>query len=424
MFVEGSADSSSRSSHERRVAAWAALQFFLLLSSLYVVRPLRDEMGIAAGVQDMQWLFTGTFVGALVFVPAVGWACARLSRAVVVPAFYGLMAALMVLAYGAIGSMPEGTTPWVARVLFVWLSIFNVLAVSLFWSLLADLLDPEQGRRSFGRISAGGTVGALLGPLLAGALAQRLSPIALLPVTAGLLLAAALGSIVLQRQVLRTTSSSRAPVGGGIWSGLTLFVRRPELRGIGLYVLAMTWISTVLYFEQAHVIAAEITDSAERTALFAGMDFAVNALSLLVQLFGTAVAVRRLGLGAILVALPLVSGIALVVFASFPVLAILVVVQVVRRSTNFALSKPAREMLFLPVEPEAKYKAKNVIDTLVYRGGDAAAGWAFAGLQALGAGLGLVAWATAPIALAWGWLGWRLGGRRADEVEQAPRRDA
>ncbi len=401
---------------------WSTAQFALLMAALYVVRPLRDELGIQSGVENMQWLFSGTFGAMILLVPIYGWAVSRGARRVVVPWVFVAIALTLVGARAVASELDPSLRPHFAAALFVWISAFNLLAVSVFWSLVVDVFSPESGRRSFGLISAGGTVGALLGPVLAASCARWFEPDDLLIVAAALLVGVAGAGRALERT--RTPLGDAVPsspgegLGGGVGRGFVLLVTQPRLRNLCGYLLCMTWVSTVLYFEQSRVIAAADLDSAQRTTVFAGLDLVVNTLAIGVQVLLTGRLLRWLGLAAVLVALPVVSGLALVSVSMAPVLMVVLVAQAVRRATNFALARPAREVLYTDVDRESKFKGKNVVDTVVYRGGDAMAGWAFAGLEALGLGLGAIAWLATPIVGAWAWLGLRLGrdwGRASSE---------
>lgn len=396
---------------------WAVAQFLLLLASLYVVRPIRDEMGIAGGVKNMPWLFSGTFVGILLVVPVYGWAVSRWSRRRLVPAVYTAVAATLGLFFVGFSVLPASTTPVLAAAFFIWFSVLNVLVVSVFWTLLADLFSPESSRRTFGLVAAGGTVGALLGPALVAVLVRWMQPRDLLIIAAVFILGAAGAAYRLDSAVGAVAPRDTTPVGGGLFRGFVSMLATPRLRGIAVYLLCTTWISTILYFEQAHIIEAAIPDPAQRTGLFAQMDLAVNLLALGVQTFLTGRILVRLGLVTVLVLSPLLSVGMLASLALFPALAVLVVVQVMRRAVNYALTRPAREVLYTDVDLESKYKGKNVVDTLVYRGGDAVAGWAFAGLEALGLGLSAIAWLGIPVALGWAAIGRRLG-RDAETIER------
>jgi AAA family ATP:ADP antiporter len=343
----------------------------------------------------------------LAVVPLYGWAVSRWSRRRLVPMVYASLAAIMVACWLAGLWLPASGQAPLAAFVFVFISVFNVFVVSVFWSLLADLYAPLAGRRLFGFVAAGGTIGALAGPTLAATFVLWLPPARLLVVAAFFVAGAAFAATRLQPAPAGGQRAS--PIGGGLWRGFVLLLGSPRLRGISLYLLCMTWISTILYFEQAQIVEAAISDSAERTGLFARMDLTVNVLALIVQLLLTGRIIRRFGLVLVLIALPLVSGAALVAVGAMPILGVIVAVSVIKRAINFALSRPAREVLFTDVSDEEKYKGKNVVDTVVYRGGDAVAGWAFSGLQFVGLGLSTIAWVSVPVAVAWTALGRRLG---------------
>ena len=407
---------------------WSFLYFFSLLCGYYVVRPVRDEMGIQSGVQNLPWLFTATFVVMLAAVPVFGWLSARFPRRVLLPSVYGFFIVNLVLFFAAFQF--DALKVHTARVFFVWLSVFNLFAVSVFWSFMVDLYTVEQGKRLFGFIAAGGTAGAIAGPALTAALVRTLGPIPLLLVSA-LMLALAIVCITRLsawasrgRQFYQGAPAARgAPLGGGIWDGLKEVGTSPYLLGICFYLFCYTALSTLLYLEMARLVADAYHSSQERTHLFATLDLVVNVLTLATQLLLTAQVIKRWGVTFTLALLPIVSIVGFGGLAFFPLLAFVIVFGVIRRAGEFALSRPARETLFTVVTRDQKYKAKNVIDTLVYRGGDALTGWFTAGLRSLGVGLAGVAVTAVPIAVAWAavavWLGrrqQRLAAQAAPEV--------
>ncbi len=401
---------------ERQRTLQAAVCFFLLLAGYYVLRPVREEMGIQGGVRQLQWLYTGTFVSILAVVPLLSWLVARLRRRAAVPAIYLLFALNLVVFTLLMPRLSADGRVVLARVIYIWVSVFNMFAISLFWALMADLFSVAGSKRRFGLIAAGGSAGAIVGPALTGSLAGELGPVPLLLVAAGLLVAAAVGVARLGRQV---EVEGPGVLGGGWWEGLVLLVRSPQLLGISGYIVLYTTVSTFLYFEQANIVAAAIDDTGERTQLFAGIDLGSNLLALGLQALATAGLVRRYGVGLLLLSLPVLSAVGFATLAIAPVLVVLVTVQVLRRAFNFALAKPAREILFTGVTPAERYKSKIVVDTVVYRGGDAASAWAFAGLTGLGLSLGAIAAVGVPVALAWGGVA-RFLGRRATAAQPEP----
>jgi ATP:ADP antiporter, AAA family len=394
---------------ERWVLAWSFAYFFCLLSSYYVLRPVRDEMGIQAGVQNMQWLFTGTFVVMLAAVPLFGWVATRFPRRRMLPLVYWFFTGTLLVFFTLLKSGAAQTM--VAAAFFIWVSVFNLFVVSVFWSFMADIFDHQQAKRLFGIIAAGGSTGAIAGPALTAGLAPALGPVNLLLVSAFFLL---LAIVCVHRLVAHAAPSSSSPpndqpLAGGILAGVRLILSSPFRIGICAYMLLYTTLSTFLYFEQARIVQEALTLSADRTRLFASMDLAVNSLTLLGQVLLTGRLVARFGLTVALAAIPLLTLFGFITLALFAGLAVLVVFQVVRRAGDFVLARPAREMLFTLVNREARYKSKNVIDTLVYRGGDAVSGWLVAGLKALGAGAAMLAWTAVPFAALWVFIAYLLG---------------
>jgi ATP:ADP antiporter, AAA family len=394
-------------------SCWSFACFFCLLCGYYVLRPLRDEMGVQGGVENLPWLFSVTFVAMLAVVPVFGFAASRLPRRRLVPWSY-LFFILNVLAFYALFS-GGAHAPAVAHAFFVWVSVFNLFVVSLFWSLMADLFRPSQAARLFGFISAGGSCGALAGPTLTASLAAPLGTARLLLVSC-LFLALALGCVQALVRRAGADSGTTGPadsIGGTTWSGVAVILRSPYLLGIVAYVLLYTVIFGFVYLELARLVAATYADSAQRTALFAHVDLAVNVLTLLGQLFLVRKLVEKLGVGVALALLPALGLAGFGAIGLAPVLAVLVAFQVLRRAADYAVARPAREMLFTVLTREEKYKSKNFIDTVVFRGGDAASGWVYAALKGLGLSLTGLAAAAIPGALLWLAVGLWLGRRHA-----------
>jgi AAA family ATP:ADP antiporter len=403
---------------EIRALCWSFAYFFCLLAGYYVLRPLRDEMGIAGGVRNLPWLFTATFFVMLAVVPVFGAVVARLARRVFIPLVYHFFVANIAI-FWLLLALDIGTAH-VARVFFVWISVFNLFAVSVFWSFMADLYAPGQGKRLFGFIAAGGSAGALLGPALAIGLAAPLGHVNLLIVAALLLEAAVLCAARLERAAgeLRTEAGAppapagqpeAAALGGGWLAGIVMVLRSPYLAGIALWVALLSLAGTFLYFMQANIVAAASDDPAVRTRIFATIDLAIGVLTLLVQFLATGRLINRFGAGPAAAFLPLVFCLGFIALWLAPMLWAVIAFQAVQRAANFAISNPAREVLFTVLDREEKYKAKNVIDIVVFRGGDAVSGWLFALLRGAGLDLGAISLATVPVTAAWLALALALG---------------
>jgi AAA family ATP:ADP antiporter len=414
---------------EWRPLLWSFSYFFSLLCGYYIIRPMRDEMGIAGGVEHLQWMFSGTFLVMLAAVPLFGWLTRHYPPRQFLPYVYYFFIANLLLFFALFRS--DLTHAYVARAFFIWASVFNLFIVTVFWSFMADIFSNDQAKRLFGVIAAGGTAGALAGPALTAALVRPLGPTNLLLFSAGFLawavlcihrLAAWRRSLPKPPGAGREAPDADAALGGGILAGVRLVFQSPYLIGICLLMLLFTSLATFLYFQQAQIVRDHFSDATQRTALFAAMDFAVNALTLATQVFLTGRIVGRWGLGWTLAAVPLLLVFGFLALGLLSTLWVVVVVQVLRRAGNYAVMRPGREMLYVVLTKEEKYKAKNFIDTVVYRGGDAVSAWIYAGMQALGFSAAGIALAAAPLSCLWAWISFRLGRRQEQLATDAGNR--
>jgi AAA family ATP:ADP antiporter len=400
--------------------------FFFLLCSYYLMRPLREEMGVAGGVNRLPWLFTGTFVATLAVVPLWGALVASMPRRRLVPIAYRFFALTLVL-FCILLHVPR-TRGVILPAVFIGISVYNLFVVSVFWSLMADLYSAEQGRRLFGFVAAGGTAGAIAGPFLASVLAPRVGPANLLLVSAVTLEIASQCAVqVLARGPSRApaepatagegmtgteTVVEERPLGGGVLAGVPQLLGSSYLLTLSAHVLFFTATATILYFQQANITARAFSDSGLRTAYFARIDLAVNVLSLLVQALGTGRIMKRIGVGAALALVVLVTVGAFGGLLASPGLAVLFLAMTARRSAGYALERPAREVLFTVVSRDEKYKAKNFIDTVVYRGGDVATAWLQQALTAGGIGTRAMVIGSLPVTGVWLLLVYFLGKRQ------------
>ncbi|MND75836.1 Major Facilitator Superfamily protein [compost metagenome] len=394
------------------VVAGLAL-FFLLFTGYFMLRPVRETMGVAGGVENLQWLFTGTFVLTLIALPLFGWLASKVQRRRILPWTYGFLASNLLVFAVLFALQPDNL--WSARAFYIWLSMFNLLSISLAWSVLADLFSSEQAKRLFGLLAAGASLGGLLGPLLGTLLVGVIGHAGLVVLATACLLGSVVAVAFLQRFRDRhplpadTELPRSRPLGGNPFAGASEVFRSPYLLAIALFVVLLASVSTFLYFEQARLVAEHFTNRTEQTQVFGLIDTVVQFLSILTQVFITGHLARKLGVGVLLVAVPLVMVVGFVWLAMAPLFAVFVVVMVVRRVGEYALVRPGREMLYTVVVPEHKYKAKNFTDTVVYRGGDALSGWVKRGLDVLGDHPALAMFIGAAIALVWGLTGAWLG---------------
>jgi AAA family ATP:ADP antiporter len=390
---------------ERAAALWSFGYFFALLAGYYVLRPLRDQMGIAGGVKNLPWLFTATFVTLVVAQPLYGALVAKLPRARFIPIVYHFFVANVALFWLLLTL--DIAPVIVARVFFVWVSVFNLFAVAVFWSFMADLFTAEQGKRLFGFIGAGGTAGGLLGPVITIWLSVPLGPVNLLIAAAVLLEVAVFCVYRLERAATLQAGAQGGVhaeperVGGNAFAALSEVIRSPYLLGVGGWVSLLSFCATIVYFAQANIVAATVHGAGAQTRIFATIDLAVGLLSLATQLLATGQVLKRFGTGIAAGALPAVYVIGFGALFLAPTLAVVVTVQVAQRWMNFAIANPARQVFFTVLARGEKYKAKNLIDVVVYRGSDALYGWIFDSLQALGLKLGGIALVALPIAAGW-----------------------
>lgn len=394
--------------HELALLGWSWLYVLAVMSSYYVIRPIRDAMGVEGGVENLQWLFTGTLLVMLAINPAYAAVVRLLPRQQFIAIAYRFFM-FNLLVFAVLLHVSSGSQlVWVGRAFFIWVSVFNLFVVSVFWALMVDVFDSSQGKRLFGFLAAGATVGAITGSSLTATLVAGIGPTWLLLASAALLQVA----ILSVRRLSRLTSTlhkpgnsgasaGETPIGGGILAGLTHTVRSPYLLNISVYILLYAITSTFLYFQQAAIVRNYFPDRTSRTAFFASVDLVVNVMTLGVQLFVTSRFLRTFGVAFTAAVLPLCTLIGFGALAAAPTLAVFVVVQVLRRVGNFGLARPTRELFFTVVSREDKYKAKSVIDTVVYRAGDQVGSWSYALLGMLGAGPVGVALAALPISVAW-----------------------
>jgi ATP:ADP antiporter, AAA family len=393
------------------LAAFATL--FCMFSSYTILRPIRDTMGITSGVEKLPYLFWGTFIAMLAIQPVYGWLTSRLRRTVFLPWVYAFFTANLLAFYVWFNIQQDHT--WIARTYYVWVSVFNFFIVAVFWSLMADVFTREQAGRMFGFIAAGASTGGLVGPLIAGRLAVPLGTINLLLISATLLAS----SLFFMRRVIRwhqhfgsgtRGAGVNTPLGGHMLAAFHQVLRSPYLLGIALFVILLSWVSTFLYLEQQAFVAKVFATRDERTRFFSDVDFWVQSFSLVTQLFFFGRLFKWVGLRSMLVSVPLIMTAGYAIFALLPTFAVLVGVLAVRRVGEYAITRPCRDSLYTVCTREEKYKAKSLIDTFIYRGGDATSASIYQLLTVeIGLGPSGVGWVGAFISAFWMLIALALG---------------
>ena len=370
---------------------------------------------ILVGVDKLQWLLLGTFIAMLMVIPVFGWLTRRLTRARFILASYLFFGGCLVVFYFLFAS--DNISKPIASAFFIWVNVFNLFVVSVFWSFMSDIYTEDQSRRLFAFIAAGGTTGALTGPVVTGLFVEHLGPGNLFLISAGILMVAIYCSHRLarwSRQYGAGTTAAHSQDGtekikGGLWDGVKLVVGSRYLMGVCAIVLLYTLLATFLSIQQAELVEATFDNSVQRTRLFASVDFAANFITLVFQIFVTSHLVKKFGLHWSLAFLPVVLILGFLAIAFMPVLAVMVVIQVIRRAGNYAIAKPAREMLFVVLRREEKYKAKNFIDTAVHRSGDMVSAWIYKALQSIGLDAQGIAAISAGLAVVWATTAYKVG---------------
>jgi AAA family ATP:ADP antiporter len=404
----------------------AFLLFFCVLGGYFAVRPVRETVGTILGPDRIADLFLVTWIASIAIVPIYGWLCSKFRRSTFLPWIYAFVAISLVVC--GLSLRGEEGNVRVGQFFFVFISVLNLFVVSVFWSFLLELFNPGQTKRVFGFIAAGGTAGALVGPFLTSLLVGSIGNSGVLFFGASLFALA----IVLQRVLIvigrkrswaagGSAAALDRPMGGNPFAGFTLMLRSPYLIGIAMFVVLLASVNTFLYFEQLRTVAATFTDNAERTQVFSRLDYTVQSLTILTQIFFTGRLASRFGIVVLLTAVPLAMVAGFLALAANGTFAVLAVVMITRRVGEYALVRPGREMLFSRVDTETKYKAKNLIDVPVYRGGDALSAQVGNGLTASGWSASAVAVLGAAVALLWAFNGFVLGkARREAEIAATP----
>ncbi len=398
---------------ETRATGTAFLLFFFVLGGYFAVRPVRETFATVLGRDAVADLWVVTSVAAVAIIPIYGALVAWVRRAVLLPAIYGFVAVSLFALSWYFDRNPDSLMA--ARFFYVYISILNLLLVSVFWSFLLELFDSAQSRRLFGVIAAGGTAGALVGPLVTDLSVQAIGTSGVLALGGAMFLAAVICQQFLLRQSEPRASDAGGPglsgrgLGGNPFAGFTLLLRSRYLLGIALFVVFVSTINTILYFEQLRLVAERYSDSADRTQVFARLDYVVQSLTILSQIFLTGRIATRLGLGALLTGVPVVMILMFIGLGFTGGFWVLATAVVVRRWGEYAFLRPGREMLFGKLDAETKYKAKSTIDVPVYRAADMVVAQVKNALENAGLSAAGAAFIGAGAAALWAANAWWLG---------------
>ncbi|MDJ0699340.1 MAG: MFS transporter [Woeseiaceae bacterium] len=412
--------------HELRATVLSFTFVFVIMAAYFILRPVRDALSSDWTDEQLSWLWTSTFFFSAIAVSIYGFVISRIRFEIIVPAVYSFFAATFVGFYLA-GSM-FGDNDMVNRSFYVWLSVFSLYHVSVFWTFMSGLYAKEQAKRLFGIIAIGASLGAIVGPLVSALLVERVGTLNLLLIASLMLIVPIpiIGALERLRHThlgtagARPEPGSRQQLGANPFSGFTTFVSNPYLLTIGLFILMYVIMNTFIYFELRKMLGDLDRDA--RAQIWALIDLAVNSLAFVTALFATGRLATRAGMPFTLALIPALMVGGWLFVAASPVLLVLAVLQVLRRAGNYAITRPGREMLFTAVDAETRFKAKPVVDIVVYRGGDMATAWFYTALTAtLGLGLAGVAVIAAGIAAVWASAGWFLGRSYDRETDKKER---
>lgn len=390
---------------EWRATLLAFVFFFFVLASYFILRSIRDAVGVAAGTAKLPWLFTGTLLATLAVNPLFGTIVSRLPVRRFIPIVYRIFGVLL-FGFAAALTWFSPEYDWLLSPAFwIWTSVFSLFVPSVFWGFMADTFYSDQGKRLYGFIGVGGTLGALAGSSFTATLATTVgTPVLML--TSIVLLELAVQVVQRFPSSFRTETREREDaarsVGGSPWAGITNVLKSPYLLGICVFMLLFTIGTTVLYFQQAEIVGARYSDRESRTAFLARIDFAVQLLTILAQIFISGRVIKWLGVALTLAILPAISVIGFGILGMYPSLYLFVAFTVLRRAGNYAFANPGREVLFSVIPAEDKYKAKNFIDTFAYRGGDQVGAWSYSLLSTVaGMSASAISLLAAPMSVVW-----------------------
>src|SRR3954453_21483500 len=404
-------------------ALWLGFAFFfIILAGYYVIRPIRDNIG-ASNFENLQWMITAVLVAMIGANALFSTVVSRMPRRKFIPLAYRFFALNLLVFFGLMQVMPPGKQPWVDGSFFIWVSVINLFNTAIFWGFMTDLFTSEQGKRLFGFIAVGGSLGAILGPIITTFLAQKVSPGWLLLISAGMFELAAQSIRFFPGDFRRADepekTTAEEPIGGRFWDGVTHVARSPYLFALLLFMMLYTLTSTWTYFQQSDLTRTAFTDRGARTAFFAKVDLITNTLTLLLQIFLTGRFMKSLGVTFTLLFMPVLSLFGFIAIGLAPGLSMLATFQIARRASTFAFMRPAREVLFTVLRRADKYKAKSFIDTFGYRLGDQVGNWTYAGLRMISLSMTTISYLAVPLVAIWCLVGIWLGRRQKELAAKA-----
>ena len=397
---------------------------FLILTGYYIMRPIRDSIAAGSKLETLPWMFTATLIAMLIANAAVRRHRRAHVAEKIIPLAYGFFIFNLALFFVLMRIGSPAQQIWIGRALYVWVSVFNLFNTAIFWAFMTDLFTVEQGKRLYGFIAVGGSLGGILGPFITKRYVQQIGPANLLAISALIFVIAIFLVRFFPSGFHRHQAAGfdkEEPIGGSIFAGLIHIGRSPYLLGLAASMLLYTTTSTWAYFQQSDLTRETLSNSGARTVFLANLDMWVNSITVVIQIFLTGRLLKWFGVGFTLVAMPFVSLVGFAAMGFAPSLALLAVFQVVRRAAAYALMRPSRELLFTVLRREDKYKVKSVTDTLGYRVGDQLGAWSYGGLHALGLGISNISFVAVPIVAGWCGLSIWLGRKQVAMAHEQAR---
>jgi len=411
---------------ERTVLWHGAFWFFLILFGYYILRPIREQISSTYGIKNLSWLFSATFIAMLIAIPLYSLLVGKIHRRKLVPSIYGFFILSLAGFWAAMSFGPPDSKVWVARILFIWISVYGLFIVSFFWSVVGDMLSTAQGRRIFGFMSGFGTIGGLVGSQVASRTVSSIGVANLLLIPLFLLVIGVGVYISLERSYTRlsagldTESKGGKATGGNPFAGFTAVFESRYLLAIGLFGLFLATCGTTIYFQQSEIVSATFATEEAKTEYFADVNFYVSIVTLIFQFFVVSFLMRTVGLGWTLAILPIAYIVGITALASSPTIYVLAIITVTGRAAEYGISNPTREVLFTSVNREDRYKAKSFIDTVVRRGGDTFVGSAYRYLrESVGFAMATMSWLVIPIAIVWTGLALFIGRENSRIVKNS-----
>jgi len=397
-------------------ALWLGFAFhFIILTAYYIVRPIRDSIAASNRLETLPWMFTATLIVMLIANAIFAAIVGRMERRKFIPFAYAFFILVLLLFFALMRTGSPAQQVWTGRAFYVWVSVFNLFNTAIFWAFMTDLFTVEQGKRLYGFIAVGGSLGAIAGAYITKNLVRDIGPANLIAISATLF---AIVCFIVRffpsnfTGQSKTASQQEEKIGGNIWSGITHIARSPYLFGLALAILLYTATSTWAYFQQSDLARAALKTPNDRTQFLASLEIWVNTITVVIQIFFTGRFLKWFGVAFTLTALPFLSMLGFTAMAIGPSLVVLAFFQVIRRAGAYALMRPSREILFTVLKREDKYKVKSVTDTLGYRVGDQLGAWSYSGLHGAGLNLNVISWIAVPVTAAWCVLSLWLAGRQ------------